>query len=528
MEGVGLRLDDLLPSRRWVLLMADPDTDGRVRRWLWGDEPAGVQVVTTATPAWERRLQGLGPQEGILVGLPPAGWSRCARALQAARLHPGPLVMLGGDGDDSLDGVALGTQLHLATADGPVRAVVFHSHRDALKSSDPGMGRHLARLRVSNRSAADAQPPSVLVDLARTSPVGRRPGALDPYRTDVEDLGSALEEIRGRTRLPRYLEITTRRADLDDGVARPMVELAALGVPVRLPVDATGPPGVAPSVLAEMRDARELDLWDPRVQELASVRLRRATMLAHGRAWEDDPRGTESPPHRVAVSVLLASNRADRIAEAVGRVTAQHHRPLEVVVAAHGIDVALHDTPSDVPVTVVPVPTTATLGHALQAATEAASGDVVVKMDDDDLYAPSHVTDLVLALRFSGATVVGKAAEFVHLGGLDVTVRRGLVSERFGGHVAGGTLALHTSDLADVDGWTPVPRAVDTRLLHAVHRAGGSVYRTHGFGFILNRHGRGHTYEVGDARYLARTVDQRAGLDLDFAGVSERTVPDVG
>ena len=37
------------------------------------------------------------------------------------------------------------------------------------------------------------------------------------------------------------------------------------------------------------------------------------------------------------------------------------------------------------------------------------------KVDDDDRYGPEHIWDLVLARQFSGATVVGKGAEFVYL-----------------------------------------------------------------------------------------------------------------
>ena len=55
----------------------------------------------------------------------------------------------------------------------------------------------------------------------------------------------------------------------------------------------------------------------------------------------------------------------------------------------------------------------------------AASGDVVLKMDDDDWYGPDVVTDLLWARRTSGAELVGMPAEFVYLEQLDLTIRRG-------------------------------------------------------------------------------------------------------
>ena len=48
-------------------------------------------------------------------------------------------------------------------------------------------------------------------------------------------------------------------------------------------------------------------------------------------------------------------------------------------------------------------------GDVLNDAYEAASGDVLLKVDDDDWYGPHAVVDLLLARRYSGADVVGHA-----------------------------------------------------------------------------------------------------------------------
>ena len=65
-----------------------------------------------------------------------------------------------------------------------------------------------------------------------------------------------------------------------------------------------------------------------------------------------------------------------------------------------------------------------TLGDALNAGVETANGELVTKMDDDDYYSIEHLWDLVLALEYSGADLVGKGAEFVYLQWIDLTMRR--------------------------------------------------------------------------------------------------------
>jgi hypothetical protein len=529
-DDLGVHLDELLPGGSWLVLSDQVATGPLVAEYWRVEGDTDVQLVATDAPGWERHLRGRGPAEGILIWVGRRRWADVVRALVAARLHPGPVVLVEGDGvdDGGLGPVDGGVQLYLGSTAGPVPSVVFSSQRTSSKSSEAGSGQRLAQLRVggaANDSAGSGERP--WLDLDRFNPIGRRPGAREPLHAGPGSLGRLVEDVARDPELPRFVELDVPTAEPE--LARHILELSGLGVPVRFRGSAPDLPGVSERVREALRQVGDLDLADPWAQEVASLCLRRAAIADHGQVAPAEALRTATPvsadvtedPHGVAVTVVLASNRPDLIGHAVDRVASQEHRPLELVVAAHGIDPGLVASPDpSLPTTVLSVPASATLGEALQAATSVASGAVVVKMDDDDLYAATHVTDLVLALRYSGATIVGKAAEFVYLGGLDLTVRRGLAFERFGGHVAGGAIAIHRTSLVDVGGWAPVPRAVDSRLLASVELAGGSIYRTHGFGFVLNRHGRGHAFEVDDGRYLERTVAQRPGLDLDFAGIA--------
>ena len=158
----------------------------------------------------------------------------------------------------------------------------------------------------------------------------------------------------------------------------------------------------------------------------------------------------------------------------------------------------------DRPVVVRPPPADALFGAVLAAAAEAASGDVVLKMDDDDWYGPDVVTDLLWARRTSGAELVGMPAEFVYLEQLGITVRRRTAVERTGRVVAGGTLMIDRGHLRALGGFRPVTRYVDAQLIAAVRRAGGRVHRTQGLGYVLRRGAGGHTWAAGLGYFLTR------------------------
>ena len=236
-------------------------------------------------------------------------------------------------------------------------------------------------------------------------------------------------------------------------------------------------------------------------RELHSIRMRRAAMRSHS-AWARD---SANLPY---VSIVMATKRPSILPDALATIARQSYPRIELVLALHGNDDSLPSVERTIarlplPARVVPVPGSAHLGAALQAASATADGALLTKMDDDDLYGPDHVWDLVLAYRYSQAQMVGKGHQFVYLAGSDQTVHchhgRG---EAYRGYQCGGTLLIGRRDLQDVGGWRDVARAVDVALEEDVLRAGGSLYRTHGADFLLVRHGRHHTWKAADSRFL--------------------------
>jgi hypothetical protein len=239
----------------------------------------------------------------------------------------------------------------------------------------------------------------------------------------------------------------------------------------------------------------EVDLDDPLAREEHSLVLRRAALDEHGSIDWQRP-----------VSVLLATRRPEQLGFALAQVARQRGvAALQLVLAPHGFTVdeaRVRDAVGPaVDVRLAPAAADTLFGDVLHAAASVADGDVLLKMDDDDWYAPDVVADLLRARAYSGAQLVGMPAEFHYLAPRDLTVKRGHPTELYARFVAGGTMMVDRPVLREVGGFRSVRKYVDAQLLTAVTAAGGAIYRTHGLGYVLRRNESGHTWEV-DLDYL--------------------------
>lgn len=318
---------------------------------------------------------------------------------------------------------------------------------------------------------------------------------------------------------------TVRRADSDAiGLLEPVVRSLMRGTPVV--VSEEGPLGarlqrllgtVAEDVVVPSSacDQRAQELCEPAKWERTSVRVRRhlhrsLSKEAHvDRILERCDIETQPPPR---ISVLLSTRRSDQIGHALQQVSKQDHPDVETVLILHGIaqpdDRLLERTPH--PVVTVHVPSERPLGAALDAGLDRATGQLIAKMDDDDHYGPGHLSDLVVALQYSHADIVGRWANAVYLERQDITVHGGLDrQERWATHLPGATMLIH-GDVLRRWRWRHVPNAVDTELIRTIISDGGRAYSTHRFGFIRRRHGD-HTFTGSNRRFRPGRVHQ--GLD---------------
>lgn len=221
--------------------------------------------------------------------------------------------------------------------------------------------------------------------------------------------------------------------------------------------------------------------------------------------------GTSRPVPRV--SAIVPTRRPEQLDHVLRTLGSQSHRALELVLVTHGFtldedDVRRRADAAGVPaLTLVGADAGLTLGACLNLGIAAATGDLVAKMDDDNFYGAHYLTDLVRALDYSGADVVGKWAHLVQLEGSgEALLRFAHAEHRFVEQVQGGTI-LTSRGIAERFGFDDLPRRVDTTFLARVRGAGLSVYAADRFNFVsVRRADPGeHTWPITDEEIRARS-----------------------
>lgn len=210
------------------------------------------------------------------------------------------------------------------------------------------------------------------------------------------------------------------------------------------------------------------------------------------------------------VSVLAVTNRPAQIEHLLAQLGHQEGVQRQLIIVTHGFegersivaraaelgldDISVRSAPSDW-----------SLGHCLNSARERSDGEICSKMDDDDLYGPHYLHDLLQALTYSGADVVGKHAHYMYLTGSDVTLLRFPWQEhRFTDRIMGPTITA-PREVFVKHPFADISRGEDSGFLEDVVAAGGRIYSADRFGFTQVRagSGHGHAWSASDRELLA-------------------------
>ena len=304
--------------------------------------------------------------------------------------------------------------------------------------------------------------------------------------------------------------------------ARRIFEITACGTPVvTAPSAATGEFFPADEVFAVTTRAEAADTVRALVR---SPELRdRAVHLGQRRIWREHTYGSRvqrvlhdvglAPSAEVArpsATALVSTNRPHRLDDVLRTVGAQESVSVQLALLTHGFEVDEADLRVRAKeagvenLVLLQAGTDVPLGGCLNLLLDAADGDVVAKLDDDDLYGPQYLSDQLYALDYSGADVVGKQAHYMYLEGHDATVLRFAEREhRFTDFVMGPTIVARRAVAAEAR-FGETAKGEDTEFLRRVVDHGARIYSADRFNFVQVRSGEDrHTWTVTDAELLA-------------------------
>jgi spore maturation protein CgeB len=214
---------------------------------------------------------------------------------------------------------------------------------------------------------------------------------------------------------------------------------------------------------------------------------------------------------RPTVSVIVPTIRPQQIEHILSTVGSQHAVDVELILATHGFEIDPEDFATLATrhgvndFKVLALGKELTLGDCLNRAVAAATRDFITKMDDDDLYGDNYLADQVAAIRFSGATIVGKQAHYMYLADSNATLLRFAEREhRFTNMVMGPTMLGYAETFKSTP-FESRSRGEDTQFLKDVLANGGSIYSSDRFNFTQMRgnDGEAHTWNVSDAELTA-------------------------
>ena len=477
----------------------------------------------------------LGELDAVVLELSGRASPQHPELARAAKAEGVPVIAVGGEGGEAaaLADIRLGPG---AVPEPPVLGappVDIRSFNPTLFRRDRVGGyRAIAPARAPEEGIAAALP--WLRDAAELEPVGLSL----PDGTRAPELPPEIALAWTPTEEADWLEVLHRRLGVLDhpGLhasewerAGWIAKLCASGVPVVCAEMGSELRALLGSELAELLEpVTPRDLADLDARERISVAIRRVALRQHSvdARWRQIARaaGIELPG-RPMVSVIFATRREEWLEHGLAQVNRQSYEPRELVVSLHGDEFASGieqrvRSLAQGPLKIVHVDGELTLGDALNAGVEVAEGELVTKMDDDDYYNTDHLWDLALALEYSGADLVGKGAEFVYLANVDLTIRR-FMGDGESDHprLAGGGMMARRKPLDAVGGWPSRTRGEDTWIVKNFKSAGRATYRTHGFGYILNRHFRDHTWNTYVDYFLLQSQREWRGLRFDESAI---------
>ena len=223
--------------------------------------------------------------------------------------------------------------------------------------------------------------------------------------------------------------------------------------------------------------------------------------------------GRPGRPAERTVSAVVPTNRAHELDNVFANVARQAHPAVQLVLVLHGLRAAELDLRARAKaagvehITVLEADPSLPLGACMNMGLDAADGEFVAKMDDDNFYGTHYLDDLLDAFDYTDAGIVGKWAHYVWLRSSGAVVLRCPRSEhRYERLVQGGSMLLKADVARALRFDDSLPRGVDTDILNRAQREGVATYSADRFNYVSVRGAdrTAHTWTITDAALMNR------------------------
>jgi hypothetical protein len=220
---------------------------------------------------------------------------------------------------------------------------------------------------------------------------------------------------------------------------------------------------------------------------------------------------------RPAVNIVMATIRPELIPRALEMFGLQTYANAHLTIVANGVSVPadvmrmIGDTAN---AKLCTVPGDKTLGYCMNFGIDQAQTEWWAKWDDDDVYGPHYLEDLMLQRKYVDFDISGKAAIFNYIESEDCIYLRNFENRDCQTkHVGGGTLLVrnHNRPFAE-DGRGGEDRA----FLHLARERGDRIVSGDPFNFVQVRRSErnSHTWALG-SHAIDLSGPRRSGLNLD-------------
>lgn len=212
----------------------------------------------------------------------------------------------------------------------------------------------------------------------------------------------------------------------------------------------------------------------------------------------------EIDSHLKKVSVFVTTNRPAEVSVIADNFLRQSYDDKELVLLTHGFSLSDEQLVEFADLgenfKLLEAPESQQLGDNLNQLIDHCTGEIVVRMDGDDWYGDNYVRDMVNAIFYSGADLVGKAASYIYFESQDSSVLTFAHAEhKYTDFVRGATFAGPIETFRRFR-FNSTGHGEDSSYLQQLKHAGAVIYSADRFNFCVtrSRDKSSHTWAVDD------------------------------